>query len=433
MTAPAEPGPAGPSAGDRPDRAAPPGDVDGGGGRRTVRLLAAARLASTGGSQAAQLALAYTVYERTSSAVWVSASLVASAGVVGLFGPLSGRLSDRLDRRRVMVAAELGGAAGWLLVALARSPLMLVLAALVATAANAPFRAAASASVPNLVRSDQLTWANSTMATATNTSMVVGPLVGGALIGVVGPRSVFVFNAVTFAASALVISRLRGRFSERRPGRPGTDGDDRGHGDGRGDGAGSWRRLAADPRRRLLLAVTALGYLAFGITLVADLPLIDHFGGGSLAYALLTTLWGVGAIAGSATAGRLPPRLEGACLTGGALAMGLSLGSLFVVPNLPLAIALGTIGGFGDGLAFTPWYTLMQRLTPDHERGAAFAMAETIDQGAFVGGMVAAGPVIHAVGVQPTYLVPGVLMLAAAGAAHRLRREPPDATSERPP
>src|SRR5262245_44228126 len=108
-------------------------------GRRSVRLLAAARLASTGGSQAAQIALAYTSYQRTSSAAWVSASLVASAGVVGLVGPLSGRLSDRHDRRRVMVAAEIAGGVGWLTVMLADSPAMLVAAALFATAANAPF------------------------------------------------------------------------------------------------------------------------------------------------------------------------------------------------------------------------------------------------------------------------------------------------------
>ena len=114
-------------------------------GRPAVRRLAAARFASTGGSQAAQVALAYTVFERTDSAAWVSAALVACAGVVGVVGPLSGRLSDRFDRRRVMVLAEVAGAIGWLAVVLADRPLTLVATALVATAANAPFRAAANA------------------------------------------------------------------------------------------------------------------------------------------------------------------------------------------------------------------------------------------------------------------------------------------------
>ncbi|HKH06230.1 MAG TPA: MFS transporter [Acidimicrobiales bacterium] len=125
-------------------------------GRRAVRRLAAARFASTGGSQAAQVALAYTIYQRTGSAAWVSASLVASAGVVGLVGPLSGRLSDRGDRRRVMVASEVAGAVGWMAVLLVDTPALLVLGALVATAANAPFKAASGASIPNLVPADRL-------------------------------------------------------------------------------------------------------------------------------------------------------------------------------------------------------------------------------------------------------------------------------------
>ena len=183
-------------------------DVQRRAGRRHVRVLAGARFASTGGSQAAQMALAFVVYERTGSAAWVSACLLASAGVVGLFGPVSGRLSDRFNRLRVMVFAEVAGALGWLGVLLADSPTMLILAALAATAANAPFRAACSAAVPNLVPDLDLTWANGALATAVNASLIVGPLVGGMLIGVVGAHTVFALNACTFLLSAILIGRL---------------------------------------------------------------------------------------------------------------------------------------------------------------------------------------------------------------------------------
>jgi MFS family permease len=383
------------------------------GGRSAVRRLAAARFASSGGSHAAQIALAFTVYEQTHSSLWVSASLVASAGVVGLVGPVSGRLSDRFDRRRVMVVAELAGALGWLLVLLADRPVTLVLFALVATAANAPFKAAASASVPNLVAGDDLTWANGTIATATNASLLVGPLVGGALVGAVGPRAVYAINVVSFVIAAWMISRLRGTFATVRPDRAaGTQGHNR------------WRRIAADRPRRRLFVVTALTFAAFGITLVADLPLVDHLGGGATGYALLTTLWGAGAIVGSTVAGRVRARHELRALTVGSVAMALSIGSLALVPNLPLAIAVGTIGGLGSGIAFTPWYSLMQRTTPDAERGTAFAMAETFEQTAFVGGMVAAGGLISVLGVQPTYLVAGLLLAAAATTAHRVVPSP---------
>jgi MFS family permease len=374
--------------------------------RRSVRQLAAARFASTGGSQAAQVALAYTIYERTGSALWVSASLVASAGIVGVVAPLSGRLSDRGDRRRVMVAAEVAGAAGWLAVLLADTPLLLVLAALVATAANAPFKAASSASVPNLVTAHRLPWANGVIATATNASYVTGPLLGGALVGVLGPRSVFGLNVVSFLVSALLIARMPGRFRESPAG-----GADPAH------EAGRWRPVLADRYRRRLFAVTALSFAAFGVTLVADLPLVDHFGGGSVAYALLTTLWGTGAVVGSTVASRLPARHERRALVLGTLAMGVSLGSIAFMPNLPAAIVVGTLGGLGSGVAFTPWYSLLQRASPDAERGTTFAIAETFEQASFIAGMVVAGFVVDVLGPRPTYLVPGALLLAAAAVA----------------
>jgi hypothetical protein len=42
------------------------------------------------------------------------------------------------------------------------------------------------------------------------------------------------------------------------------------------------------------VAVAALSFAAFGVTLVADLPLADHFHAGSVGYALLTALWVTG-------------------------------------------------------------------------------------------------------------------------------------------
>lgn len=396
------------------DHAAPPASAPD--GRSAVRRLAAARFASTGGSQAAQIALAFTVFELTDSAAWVSAALVACAGIVGVVGPVSGRLSDRFDRRRVMVIAEVGGAIGWLAVLLVDSPLGLVLTALFATAANAPFRSAASASVPNLVAPDRLPWANGAMATAVNASLVVGPLVGGALVGSAGPRSVFALNVGTFLVSALVIARIPGSFSERDEAVVAGP-------------TARWRDVGADRRRRKLFAVTALSFAAFGITLVADLPLVDHFGGGAVGYALLTTLWGLGAVAGSLVASRLPERYERRSLIGGTAAMAIGLGSISVMPGLAAAIAVGTFGGIGSGVAFTPWYSLLQRCTPDAERGTAFAMAETFEQSSFIAGMVVAGVVVAPLGPQATYLLPGALLLLATAVALRLAPSPSDAAA----
>ena len=397
--------------------------------KRTVRLLAGARLVSVGGSQAAQLALAYTVYKKTGSAAWVSAALVASAGVVGLFGPLSGWIGDRYDRQRVMVVAELAGAVGWLAVLFAVRPVAVVALVLVATAVNAPFRAASSAAIPNLVDAEDLAWANGMLATAFNASLVLGPLIGGALVAAVGPKWVFGLNAVTFAVSAVLIAVLPGRFSaDVEPEAPG------------GRTSGNIRQgftlVARTPVLRRLVATTTFTFAAFGVTLIADLPLTKHFGAGSVGYGLLTTLWGLGAVLGSWLAGTaLKPEREPWALVLGTIAMGLTIGSIAVMPNFPMAVLVGTVGGFGSGFALTPWFGMVQRNTDDRVRSRVFAAAETCEQGAFILGMVAGGAVAVALGPQPAYLVPGALLLLGAIPAARLMttdRSPTGSPARRP-
>jgi len=189
--------------------------------------------------------------------------------------------------------------------------------------------------------------------------------------------------------------------------------------------------VLADRQRRILVAVTALSFGAFGIILVADLPLVDRLGGGSVGYALLTTLWGVGAVVGSWAAARLPERLETRALVLGTTAMALSVSSLAVLPDLGVVIAVGAVGGLGSGIVFPPWFSLLQRRASDAERGTTFAVAETFEQTSFLAGMTVAGLLVGAIGPRATYLIPGALLLAAAAAARRLTSEDPPGSAAR--
>ena len=300
--------------------------------RSAVRRLSVARFASSGGTHAGQYALAFTIYEQTHSPMWVSTWLVASAGVVGLVGPLSGRLSDRFNQhlrhgRRPSLLEPSAGS--WS--SSPTDPSRWCSLPWLATAANTPFKAAAGTeSVPNLVAADDLSWANGTIATATNASLLVGPLVGGAIISAAGPAS-----RLRPQRHQLPGVGAGDRPSARHLGRHGWTTGEPGSG-------GRWRTVGADRQRRRLLAVTALAFAAFGVTLVADLPLVDHLGGDVTGYALLTTLWGAGAIVGSSVAARIPARHELTALTVGVSRNGDIAGvDRGLCPNLPLAIAVG--------------------------------------------------------------------------------------------
>ncbi len=74
--------------------------------RRAVRRLAFARGLSSTGSRIAG-ALSFLIYERAGSAIWLAGTLFFTFGVTGALTPFAGKIADRYNRRRVMIASDL--------------------------------------------------------------------------------------------------------------------------------------------------------------------------------------------------------------------------------------------------------------------------------------------------------------------------------------
>ncbi|ANY10231.1 MFS transporter [Pseudonocardia sp. HH130630-07] len=128
--------------------------------------------------------------------------------VPSLFGPLTGAVSDRFDRRRVMIVCEC--AQGVLVLAIALSlssltmPLLLVLVALRSLASQV-FQPASRSAVPALVGGRDLETANSTIGFGANGAEAFGPLLAAALLPVLGIQGVLLVDAASFLASAVVL------------------------------------------------------------------------------------------------------------------------------------------------------------------------------------------------------------------------------------
>src|SRR4051794_25915416 len=174
--------------------------------RRAVRRLAISRLVSMAGTDASAVALSYALYVQTGSALWLSAGLLITFGLSSVLGKLGGRLADRFDRRRLMVGAELTGAASFAVLAAVSAPAALLGISVIATLGGIVFGPASGAAVPNLVDDEDLTWANSLIATTGTIGKTAGRVGAGALIAFAGYESVFVLDAVTFLGSALMIA-----------------------------------------------------------------------------------------------------------------------------------------------------------------------------------------------------------------------------------
>jgi hypothetical protein len=144
--------------------------------RRDFRLLFVATLGSSLGTWLAFIALVVDVYDRTESATWVGALLLAEFVPIVLLGLFAAPFVDRLPRRSILIASDIARAAIFLVLPFAGSASQIVVLALLAGVATSFFRPAAYAGLPNLVPEEELPRANgrkngsaaSTLSAATN-------------------------------------------------------------------------------------------------------------------------------------------------------------------------------------------------------------------------------------------------------------------------
>jgi MFS family permease len=365
--------------------------------RSAVRRLAFARLISITGGAAAFAALNFTIYERTGSAAWLSASLLLTFGVSGLFAPLGGVLGDRFDRRRVMIASDLAGAACYGALAFVEDPALLLAVGFVAAVVETPFWSASAAAVPNLVGREDLAWANGMLQLGGNAGIMLGPAIGGVLLAAVGSGMVFGANAVSFVLSAALVATVRGRFAEDRAGH-----DEEHHGIRAG-----FVFIARDRILRTIVLAWVVFVLGLGMAMVADVPLVELFGAGSAGYGMLIGAWGAGSVLGSIAGRKLSERTEARALVAGTVVIGVTTAGVALSPWFPPVLALILMAGVADAIVMVADRNIQQRRTPDVVRSRVVSASEAVVTVALAVGFVLGGPALEVLGPRAVYAIGG--------------------------
>jgi MFS family permease len=379
--------------------------------------LYGAQLITFAGEWFSTVALLGLVLELTGSAAAASLVLVLQTGVFALIAPFAGILADRVDRRRLLVAANLARAPLPLLFLLAGEPgtLWLVFATIALLAAGAAaFEPTSSASLPNLVDRDRLPEANVLIGSAWGTMLAVGAAVGGLVAAVLGRDAVFVINAMAFGASALLIAGIRRPMQEPHP-----DGRDATH----PSIADAVRAALGFARRDRLVAAFLLSKTTFGVGtgIVALLAVFgaEVFDAGDAGIGLLFAARGLGAVTGPFLARSVFGTENRGLLVG----IGVSLVGVVVAYGLfPLAPAIGIAAvlvfaaHLGGGAQWTLSTLGLQRATPDHLRGRLFSFDYALVTLMITASTLVAGVVADA--VSPTVAVwTMVALVALAGLA----------------
>jgi len=157
---------------------------------RDFRLLAAGKLAGMLGEQMMGVAIGWELYERTGSAFALGMVGLVQIIPIMLFALPAGHVADRFERRRLVLIAQsllVAAALGLLAISYFAGPLWLVYTALFTIGLARAFKdPAASTLLPNVVPPSAFTNAATWSSGAWQMAAVLGPALGGLVIGLAG-------------------------------------------------------------------------------------------------------------------------------------------------------------------------------------------------------------------------------------------------------
>ncbi|HUG36701.1 MAG TPA: MFS transporter [Candidatus Limnocylindrales bacterium] len=380
-----------------------------------MRLWKASAISDVG-SQVTMVALPLIAAISLGATPWQMGLLsAASSAPILLVGLFAGVWVDRLRRRPLMIAADVGRAALLLLIPLAAAAgtlrmELLYVVALSTGALSVLFDVAYLSFLPTLVERDELVEANGKLEVSASVAQVVGPGLGGTLVGTLGAAVAVMVDAVSFLVSALFLRGIRG--VEPRPAAPAESA---------GVTAEIVEGLRAVARHRILraLAFCSASTNLFGRMFLAVyvLYMTRDLGLDSVGVGLVFATGGIGALAGSLVAGSTTRWLgPGSTMIWAQLVFGvtgLAVPLAVLVPRYALPLVVGS--EFTQWMAIVVYYvsavSVRQALVPDRLRGRVNATMRFLAGGAMPIGAVIAGALGGMIGVPWTLVVASLGML----------------------
>jgi MFS family permease len=382
--------------------------------QRAFRNLWLATTVSQVGTQVSELAIPLTAILILKSSPFAIGLLNALQFLpILLFSLLAGAVADRVRRRRLCVAADLGRMLLLATVPLASITGRLTLWQLYAVAFGGGaltllFDVASGSYLPSIVGRADLVRANSALQVTEQGAGVVGPALGGWVIGLLTAPIAVALDAVSYLGSAIFLALIRQSEAvpvlDRAATAPGFLGDIR---------AGMRAVLASRMLRAMAMTsglIQLFGRMSMAVLLVY---LVRDAGlsAGSIGAAL-----GVGSL-GFTVGAVLAERASRWFGLGPTLVLAALVASFgpacYALGPRPLAAVFVALGFFVYGIAGLTWtvnaVSLRQALTPDAMQGRVAATMRMLSWGAIPIGSLIGGVLGNTVGLHET------LVIGAAG------------------
>ncbi|MER7619992.1 MFS transporter [Streptomyces sp. NPDC126503] len=308
------------------------------------------------------LAISLQVYDLTGSTF--SVGLVGLFSLVPLvaFGLYGGAVADTVDRRKLGLASASGSAV--LSAALAAAAFAgfhhvwflygIVALQAVCAALNSPAR---TAMVPRLLPPEQLRAANALNSMITTFGMLVGPSLGGLIVGVAGYQTAYLVDALAFSASLYAMWRLPSMLPDRT-------------GKRRASVLDGLRFLATRPNLRMTFLSDFCAMILAHPRALFPAVAVLWYGGDARTTGLLVAAPAVGALLGGVLSGwQSRIRHHGQAILLAVAGWGTAIAVFGLTRELWLGLLLLALAGYADTASMIFRSTMMQVAAPDEMRG----------------------------------------------------------------
>ena len=378
---------------------------------RDFNLYWAGVIASQIGTRGTVAANFYQVYDLTGSIAYTGLVGAAQAVALLVLSPLGGALADRIDRRRLLQAAQsvalvVAAALAWLTLTDRALAWHVVLSVVLTTAAATFDQPARQALIPALVPRNQIGQAIALLNPSRELAILIGPLMAGLLITAGGPGLMYAVDAVTYAVLVVILAVLKipplKLPAERR------------------SVFGSILEGARYIRRRPLiytlmaLDLSATVFSAYRVLLPA--LAVDVLKVGSTGYGVLSSAPSAGALLATYVVYRTVERSErqGRVLLASTAFYGMAAVLLAHSPTLLVAVLAAALLGAFDAMATTIRHAAVQIDTPDEIRGRVTAFYQMSSRGGPAIGDVVVGGFAGLVGPVVALTVGGLAPILVA-------------------
>jgi len=392
-------------------------------GIRDFTLYWSGGLLSNIGTWLQNIAASAFMYEMTGSPLMVGLLNFAGFLPILVFSLFGGVVSDRYDRRRVIVTTHgasmlISFVVAWIAFTGAVAPWALIMATIVSNTAYALAKPSLTSLLPALVPRDRLAEAVGLNLLQFTGGQLAGSLLAAAVLVALGPAWAFLLNGLTFlgpAAAVLLISNVPrpDASAARRSGLAAI-----------AAGLGYVRRR---PDLRWSLAgVAATSMLAESLRTLSPVLATQAFAQPESAAGIIVAAWGAGSAVSIVGVARLARRAGDWRVAGaGGLVHGAAAVGLAVAPGFGTGLAAAFLLGIGYSLAFTVFTARLQTETDDAYRGRVMSLHTLSHLGLRPFNAIGAGTLAALLGVHAALAllaVAGPIAMLAAGRAALVER-----------